>query len=183
MFPPWFFNIMNNLWKERGPKKSLIKNVGLNAMTLYSTSKKGGIYLSLWNLDRLVSPQRHKGRAASWDFPRALPSWNPSEQPCQPSDDPFHPSSFTWINLICYQLMVNTSGYKRGGGVTNCKLHNFESKYQSNSESYDWHGFFGIKFRGGQNFYLRLAVFLTKESTLGLTGWNLFYPLGLKLNR
>ena len=40
------------------------------------------------------------GRAAPRDFPRALPSGNPSEQPCQPSENPVHPSSFNWINPI-----------------------------------------------------------------------------------
>ena len=35
------------------------------------------------------------GRAAPRDFPRALPSRNPSEQPCQPSENPVLPSSFT----------------------------------------------------------------------------------------
>ena len=34
------------------------------------------------------------------DFPRASPSGNPSEQPCQPSENPVHPSSFTWINPL-----------------------------------------------------------------------------------
>ena len=32
------------------------------------------------------------------DFPRASPSGNPSEQPCQPLENPVHPSSFTRIN-------------------------------------------------------------------------------------
>ena len=36
--------------------------------------------------------------------------------------------------------------------------------------------FFGTKFRGGQNFYLRWEVFPTRESALGLTGWTLSYP-------
>ena len=40
------------------------------------------------------------GRAAPRDFPWALPLRNPSEQPCQPSDNPAYPSSFTWINQI-----------------------------------------------------------------------------------
>ena len=35
------------------------------------------------------------GRAASWDFPQASPSGNPSEQPCKPFKNPVHSSSFT----------------------------------------------------------------------------------------
>ena len=40
------------------------------------------------------------GRAASWDFPRALPLGNPSEQPCQSLENTVLPSSFTKINPI-----------------------------------------------------------------------------------
>ena len=44
-------------------------------------------------------------------FPQALPLGNPSEQPCQPSENLVHPSSFTWINPIAvfnsrYPLVV-----------------------------------------------------------------------------
>ena len=46
------------------------------------------------------------GRAASRDFPRALPSANPSEQPCQPSENPFHTSSFTWINPYYFKQNI-----------------------------------------------------------------------------
>ena len=38
------------------------------------------------------------GRAAPRDFPQASPLGNPSEKPFQPSENPVHPSSFTWIN-------------------------------------------------------------------------------------
>ena len=41
------------------------------------------------------------GRAAPRDFPRASPSGNPLEQPCQPLENPVHPSSFTQITPIC----------------------------------------------------------------------------------
>ena len=34
------------------------------------------------------------------DFPQALHSGSPSEQPCQPSENPVHPTSFTQINPI-----------------------------------------------------------------------------------
>ena len=37
------------------------------------------------------------GRAAHWDFPQALPLGNPSEQPCQPLENPVRPFSFTRI--------------------------------------------------------------------------------------
>ena len=40
------------------------------------------------------------GRAAPWDFPRAAPSGNPLEQPCQSLENPVHPSSFTRINPV-----------------------------------------------------------------------------------
>ena len=39
------------------------------------------------------------------------------------------------------------------------KPHNFDIKCQSNSESYDRHGFLGTKFRGGQNFVLTVGGF------------------------
>ena len=40
------------------------------------------------------------GRDAPRNFLWASPSGNPSEQPCQPSENPVHPSSFTWINPV-----------------------------------------------------------------------------------
>ena len=40
------------------------------------------------------------GRAASRDFPMAKPEGNPREQPCQPEENPDHPSSFTWIYIL-----------------------------------------------------------------------------------
>ena len=43
------------------------------------------------------------------------------------------------------------------------KLHNFDIKCHSNSESYDQHGFFGTKFRGGQNFLFTLSGFFNKR--------------------
>ena len=36
---------------------------------------------------------------------------------------------------------------------------NFDINFQSNSESYDWHGLFGTKFRGGQNFLRTVGGF------------------------
>jgi len=36
------------------------------------------------------------------------------------------------------------------------KPYNLDIKCQSNSESYDQHGFFGTKFRGGQNFFNKI---------------------------
>ena len=39
------------------------------------------------------------------------------------------------------------------------KPYNFDIKCQSNSESYDQHGFFGTKLRGGQNFTLTVEGF------------------------
>ena len=42
----------------------------------------------------------HIGERCSRDFPRASPSGNPSEQPCQPLENPAHASSFTWINPV-----------------------------------------------------------------------------------
>ena len=43
------------------------------------------------------------------------------------------------------------------------KPYNFDIKYQSNSESYDWHGFLGTKFRGGQNYLLTVGSFFNKR--------------------
>ena len=39
----------------------------------------------------------------------------------------------------------------------------FDIKCQGNSESYDQHGFFGTKFRGGQNFILTVGSFFNKR--------------------
>ena len=53
------------------------------------------------------------------------------------------------------------------------KLHNFDIKCHCNSESYDQNSFFWTKFRVSQIFLnLRWEVFPTRESDLGLTGWN-----------
>ena len=43
------------------------------------------------------------------------------------------------------------------------KLYNFDIKCQSNSESYDQHGFLGTKFRGGQNFVLTVGGFFNER--------------------
>ena len=43
------------------------------------------------------------------------------------------------------------------------KPYNFDNKCQSNSESYDPHGFLGNKFRGGQNFVLPVGGFFNKR--------------------
>ena len=43
------------------------------------------------------------GRGFPQDLPWASPLGNPLEQPCQPSENPVHPSSFTWINPIYRQ--------------------------------------------------------------------------------
>ena len=43
------------------------------------------------------------------------------------------------------------------------KPYNFDIKCQSNSESYDRHGFFGTKIRGGQNFLLTAGVFFNER--------------------
>ena len=46
-------------------------------------------------------------KAAPRYFPRALPSGNPSEQPCKPLENPDHPSSFTWINPLVIVVTVS----------------------------------------------------------------------------
>ena len=43
------------------------------------------------------------------------------------------------------------------------KLYNFDIKCQSNSESYDRHGFFGNKLRGVKNFLLTVESFFNKR--------------------
>ena len=58
------------------------------------------------------------------------------------------------------------------------KPSNFDIKCQSNSESYDQHGFLVTKFMGGgmvRILYQRLEVFSRRGSTLLLTGWSLSY--------
>ena len=57
--------------------------------------------LSLFNKDT----NKHSKIPMSRDFPRASPSVNPSEQPCQPSENPVHPYSFTWINPFWVQIV------------------------------------------------------------------------------
>ena len=46
------------------------------------------------------------GRAAPQDFPQASPLENSAEQTCQPSENPLHPSSFTWINQVIVKVIV-----------------------------------------------------------------------------
>ena len=43
------------------------------------------------------------------------------------------------------------------------KPYNFDIKCQSNSESFDRHGFLGTKFRGGHNFVLMVGGFFNKR--------------------
>ena len=47
------------------------------------------------------------------------------------------------------------------------KPYNFDIKCHSNSESYDRHGFFGTKFRGGQNFLLTVGIFFNEREYSG----------------
>ena len=47
------------------------------------------------------------------------------------------------------------------------KLHNLDMKCHSKSESYDQHGFFGTKFRGGQIFLFTMGGFLNKREGSG----------------
>ena len=47
------------------------------------------------------------------------------------------------------------------------KPYNFDIKCQSNSESYDQHGFFGTKFRGGPNFVLTVGGFFNNRKYYG----------------
>ena len=45
--------------------------------------------------------------------------------------------------------------------------YNLDIKCQSNSENYDQHGFFGTKFRGGQNFLLTVGGFYNEREYSG----------------
>ena len=47
------------------------------------------------------------------------------------------------------------------------KPYNFDIKCQGNSESYDRHGFFGIKFRGGRNFLIMVGGFYNEREYSG----------------
>ena len=47
--------------------------------------------------------------------------------------------------MFIFMLFVDTNSH-----LTTKPL-NFDIKFQRNSESYDKHGFFGTKFKGGQN--------------------------------
>ena len=57
---------------------------------------------------------------------------------------------------------------------------NFDIKCKSNSEGYDRHGFFGTKFRGGQNFVLTVGGFFN-ERGYSVADW--LVPLLSELNR
>jgi len=59
------------------------------------------------------------------------------------------------------------------------KPYNFDIKCHSNSESYDRHGFFGTKFRGGQNFLLTVGIFYNEREYSG-ADW--LVPLLNKIN-
>ena len=47
------------------------------------------------------------------------------------------------------------------------KPYNFDSKCQCNSESYDQHGYFGTKVRGGQSFWFTMGGFFDKREYSG----------------
>ena len=47
------------------------------------------------------------------------------------------------------------------------KPYNLDIKCQSNSESYDQHGFFGTKLRGGQKFLLMVGGFFNEREYSG----------------
>ena len=47
------------------------------------------------------------GKAAPQNIPCASPSGNPSEQPCKPSENLVHPSSWTWINQTAMATWVS----------------------------------------------------------------------------
>ena len=47
------------------------------------------------------------------------------------------------------------------------KPYNFDIKWQRNSDSYDQHGLFGTKIRGGQNFLLTAGGFYNEREYSG----------------
>ena len=47
------------------------------------------------------------------------------------------------------------------------KPYSFDIKCQGNSESYDQHGFFGTKFRGGQNVLITVGGFYNEREYSG----------------
>ena len=51
------------------------------------------------------------------------------------------------------------------------KLHNFDIKCQSNSESYDRHSYFGIKFRGWSDFFIYGGRFSQQEGECSGADW------------
>ena len=57
------------------------------------------------------------------------------------------------------------------------KPYNFDIKCQSNSESYDQHGFFGTKLRGGQKFLLMVGGFFNEREYSGADWLVPFIPL------
>ena len=165
------FGFLLNFWtswkscvKEYWPKKSLFQKCWPYVMICFFRPKRG------------------------WNIFESLKSWHITE---------FAKDKQSWI---CIQFLVKKIK------ILNCnksklnfwnRLHpkfaflcrlltqtaNFDIKFQSNSESYDQHGIFWIKFKGGQNsfYYLRWEVFTTRDSTLGLTGWTFSYIIVLSI--
>ena len=121
------------------------------------------------------------GKAAPCDFHCALPSENPSEQPCQSSDNPVRPFSFTWINPISrlfsnsakvFKKWENSSLYldrkltvrtKQGSGIQYCTL-----MYSTVSLSPSWKlsgmGILANKARGARAGGSRAEGFISQYS-------------------
>ena len=57
------------------------------------------------------------------------------------------------------------------------KPYNLDIKCQSNSESYDQHGFFGTKLRGGQKFLLMVGGFFNEREYSGADWLVPFIPI------
>ena len=60
------------------------------------------------------------------------------------------------------------------------KLHNLTSSVKAILKAMTNTGFLGPSVGVVSFLNLRWKIFLTRESALGLTGWTLFYPFGLK---
>ena len=70
----------------------------LHLVAIFESKKPILNRIKIWVKDSGRTGFPRPGRAAPRDFPWGLPSKNFSEQPCQPSENPVHPTSFTPIN-------------------------------------------------------------------------------------
>ena len=136
--------------KEQWPKKSLFEIFYLMSWFVTQSQKESGIYLGPWNHDRWLSQQR------THTFEYVFSCWWTNQELKQETVKvellkPTTPENCIFMPFVDINSHLTTKPY------------NFDIKCQSNYESYDWHGFFGTIFTGGQNFLLTVGSFFNKR--------------------